>query len=143
MIALLARWKTFAAAGLGLVLAALFGLWRIEASRAARFEQQAQAARTADRTDQARAAASQVAEAVVDQGAGRDARALNLHEENSHAIQTAPGFGQGLDPELNAAGRRSLCQYDEYAGSAECLQLRGADPGRRPQTGGAGGPAAP
>jgi hypothetical protein len=143
MIALLARWKIFAGAGLGLLLAALFALWRIEAARAGRFEQQAQAAQAADRTDQARASASQVAETVVGRGAARDARALSLHEENSHAIQTTPGFDQGLDPQLNDAGRRGLCNFTEYYASQECIQLRGADSGQRPQAGVADGPAAP
>lgn len=143
MIALLTHWKALGLAGLGLVLAAALTLWRLEAGRAGRLEQQVLAAQTAGKADQAKAMASQAAETVVDQGASRDIRALNLHMENSHAIETAPGYGQGLDPQLNAAGRRGLCGFQAYAEDPACIQLRGVDSGQRPQAGGADAAAAP
>jgi hypothetical protein len=141
MIALLGQWKTIGLGALCLMLATLFALWRIEAGRARALEQQATAARTADRLDQAKAAAGQDAARVIGAGAGRDQHALTLHMENSHALEGAPGYGQSLDPELNAAGRRGLCGFAAYASDPACVQLRGADPAGRPQAGGADGPA--
>jgi hypothetical protein len=143
MIALLSQWKTLGLGALCLLVAALFALWRIEAGHAHKLAQQADAARAADSMDQAKAAASQTAASVVDAGADRDQHTLNLHEENSHAIEAAPGYGQSLDPDLNAAGRRGLCGFAAYADDPDCVQLRGADPGGRPQAGGADGPPAP
>ena len=144
MIALLlGHWKTAVLAALGASMALLLALWRIEAGHARRLEQAAVAAQAADRQDQAKAAASQAAESTIDRGAARDAQALTLHTENTHAIGGAAGSGQGLDPDLNAAGRRGLCGFASYAEDPACVQLRGADPGGRPQAGGADGPAAP
>ena len=144
MIALLlSRWRTVAVGALCAGLAGLALLWRIEADRVRGLEQQVQAAKTAGRIDQAQAAAAGDAETVTDSGAGRDAQTLAQHEDNSHAIQTAPGAAQSLDPGLNAAGRRGLCAYEAYRDAPECLQLRGPDPGQRPAAGGADGPAAP
>lgn len=144
MIALLlSQWR---AAGLAALCAALAGvalLWRLEANHAGNLEQQRQAAKAADRVDQAKAAAAGDAAITVAAGAARDARTQTLHEENSHAIQSAPGAGQSLDPGLNAAGRRGLCAYRAYADDPACIQLRGPDSGQRPTAGGAGAPAAP
>lgn len=142
MIALLSPWKSLGLGALCLLLAALFALWRLEAGHARRLSEQVLAARAADGMDQAKAAASQNAAAVVGQGADRDGRTLNLHTENSHAIETARGADQSLDPDLNAAGRRGLCGFDAYAADPACVQLRSADPGRRPQAGAADGAAA-
>jgi hypothetical protein len=144
MIALLlSQWKTAGLVALLALLALLLALWRIEAGHARKLAQQAAAAQAADRQDQAKAAASQAAEATVDRGADRDTHTLTLHTENTHAIEAAAGFGQGLDPGLNAAGRRGLCGFAAYQADPACVQLRGPDPGGRPQAGGADGPAAP
>ena len=144
MIALLlSHWRTAGLAALCAALAGLALLWRIEADRARGLEQQLQAAKAAGQVDQAKAAAAGDAETTVAAGADRDARALAQHAENSHAIQTAPGADQGLDPGLNAAGRRGLCAYRAYRNDPACVQLRGPDPGQRPPAGGAGGPAVP
>ena len=142
MIALLSQWKMLGIGALCLALAGLFAAWRLEAGHAQRLAQQAAAAQAADHMDQAKAAASQAATAVVAQGADRDAGTLNLHEENSHALETASGFAQSLDPELDAAGRRGLCGFAAYATDPACVQLRGPDPGQRPQAGGPNAPAA-
>ncbi|MEI9890918.1 MAG: hypothetical protein WDN45_10395 [Caulobacteraceae bacterium] len=143
MIALLSQWKTLSLGALCLLVAALFALWRMEAGHAQRLAQQTAEARAADGMDRAAAAASRAAATVIGQGADRDMRTLNQHVENSHAIQTARGSDQSLDPDLNAAGRRGLCGFDSFAADPACVQLRGLDPGQRPQAGGADGPAAP
>ena len=144
MIALLlSQWRTVALGALCAALAGLALLWRLEAAHVRDLQQQVQAAKTAGRLDQAEAAATGAAETVVDAGAGRDAQTLAQHEDNSHAIQSAPGAAQSLDPGLNAAGRRGLCAYQAYADAPDCLQLRGPDPGQRPAAGGADRPAAP
>lgn len=142
MIALLGQWKTLGLGALCLLVATLFALWRIEAGHARTLAQQVAAARAADAMDRTKAGASQAAVGVVEAGASRDQRTLNLHMENSHAIEAAPGSGQSLDPDLNAAGRRGLCGFAAYASDPACVQLRGADPAGRPQAGGADGPAA-
>jgi hypothetical protein len=144
MIALLlSQWRTVALGALCAALAGLALLWRIEADRVHSLRQQAQAAKTAGRLDQAQAMAAGDAETVVGAAAGRDADTQAQHEDNSHAIQTAPGAAQSLDPGVNAAGRRGLCAYQAYRDAPDCLQLRGPDPGQRPAAGGADGPAAP
>jgi hypothetical protein len=143
MIALLSQWKALSLGALCLLAAALFALWRIEAGHARRLAQQTLDARAAAAMGQAAATASRTAATVVGRGAERDLRTLNQHEEDSHAIQTARGYDQRLDPDLDAAGRRGLCGFDAYAEDPACVQLRGPDPGRRPQAGGADGPASP
>lgn len=140
---LLSQWKPLALAGLCAALASLFALWRIEARHAQHLALQVEAARAAEVMDQAQAAASRSAAGVASRGAGRDARTLDLHTENSHAIESARGFGQSLDPELNAAGRRGLCGFAAYASDPACVQLRGPDPRRGPHADVADAPAAP
>ena len=142
MIALLSQWKTLGLGALCLLLAALVALWRIETGRAQKLAQDAAAARTADRMDQAKAAAGQDAAQVIGAAADRDQHTLTLHMENSHALEAASGYGQSLDPDLNAAGRRGLCGFAAYAGDPACAQLRGPDPAGRPQARGRGGAAA-
>jgi hypothetical protein len=141
MIALLSQWRLVAAAGAGAVVLGLFALWRLEAGHARQLQAQVLAAQAAQQSAQAQASAAGDAEQVVAQGAARDQNTLAVHEENSHAIEAASGSGQSLDPDLNAAGRRGLCGFAAYAADPACVQLRGDDPGQRPQAGGADGPA--
>jgi hypothetical protein len=143
MIALLIQWKTMLAAGLAAAVLGLFALWRIEAGHARRLEGQVQAALAAQKGAESQAAAAGQAEAVVASGAQRDQRTITLHAENSHAIQTAEGSGQSVDPALNAAGRRGLCAYPSYAADPQCIQLLGADPAGRPSARGADAVAVP
>ena len=148
MIALLlSRWRTAGLAALCAVAAGLFLLWRFEAGRARALAGQVAAAQAAaqaaERVDQSMAAAAGEARAVASNGAARDARNLAQHGENRDAIQTAPGADQGLDPGLNAAGRRGLCAYQAYRGDPDCLQLRGPHPAGRPPADAPDGPAAP
>ena len=140
---LLSQWRSIGLAALCAALASMALLWRIEADRVRGLQQQVQAAQTADRVEQGKAVAAGEAETVTAQGAARDAHALAQHMENSHALQIAPGADQSLDPDLNAAGRRGLCAYEAYGDDPACVQLRGADSGQRPPTGGADGPAGP
>jgi hypothetical protein len=143
MIALLSQWRMIAVAGVGAVVLGLFGLWRLEAGHARRLQDQVAAAQAGQKSALAQATAAGHAEAVVAAGAQRDRRDEIQHQENSHAIASVSGSGQSLDPDLNAAGRRGLCGYDAYVGDPACVQLRGPDPGQRPQTGGADVAAAP
>lgn len=140
---LLSQWRLCAWAGLAAVVAVLAGLWRLEAGRAAHFQSALQAAQAAQANAQAQASATTAAGAVVAAGAARDAATRDTHTENEHAIQSAPGSGQGLDPALNDAGRRGLCGYRAYAADPGCVQLRGAGPGQRPNPGAADASARP
>jgi hypothetical protein len=101
----LTQWRLFAWAGLAAALAALAGLWRMEADKAAHLQTALAAAQAAQASAQAQAAAANAAGATVAAGAARDEATRDTHTENEHAIQSAPGSGQGLDPALNDAGR--------------------------------------
>ena len=143
MIALLTQWKWLAAGGGAAAMLGLVALWRLEAGHAARLQSELQTAQAAQAGAAVDAAATSDAEAVIAGGAVRDQQTLAIHAENSHALTAASGSGQSLDPDLNAAGRRGLCGYAAYAADPACVQLRGTDPGQRPQAGGADSPAAP
>mgnify|MGYP001547927431 CR=1 FL=1 len=135
------RWLSWA--GVGAAIAVLAGLWRMEAGRAGRLQEALQQAQAAQASARAQAASAKAAGAVLSAGAARDAATGAVHTENEHAIQSALGSGQGLDRALNDAGRRGLCQFRAYWADPACVQLRGDDPGRRPNPGGADAPAAP
>jgi hypothetical protein len=139
---LLAQWRLYAWAGLAAVIAVLAGLWRLEAGRAAHLQSALQAAQAAQANAQAQAAAATAAGQTVAAGAVRDAATRDTHTENEHAIQSAPGSGQGLDAALNDAGRRGLCNFRAYQSDPTCVQLRGPGAGGRPDAGGAD-PSAP
>lgn len=139
---LLAHWRLAAWAGLAAALAGALGLWRMEAGRVAHLQTALAAAQGAQAMAQAHAAAATAAGAVVAAGAQRDAQTQALHTENEHAIQAAPGAGQGLDPDLNAAGRRGLCAYRSYRDTGPCLQLLGPDPSGGADADGSDAPAA-
>jgi hypothetical protein len=126
MMALIAQWRIAAGGCAAAAALALLALWRLEAAHARRLQDQVQAAQAAQRDAQAQAAASGEAASVVAEGAQRDRRAIVIHSENSHAIQTAPGSGETLDPAVNNAGRRGLCSYASYAADPQCFQLSGA-----------------
>lgn len=140
---LLTPWRWMAWAGVGAAIAVLAGLWRLEAGRAANFQAALQQAQAAQSLAQAQAASARAAGAVLFAGAARDAATGAVHTENEYAIQSAPGSGQGLDRALNDAGRRGLCQFRAYWADPACVQLRGVDPGRRPNPNRADAPAAP
>jgi hypothetical protein len=135
MIALISQWKVWAAAGSAALLVSLFALWRLEAGHAQSLQAQLQQAQAAAKQAQAQSAAAADAETVIANGAVRDQHTVTVHSENSHAIQSAEGASQALDPGLNAAGRRGLCAYDSYAADPACVQLRGHDSGPGPPTG--------
>ena len=139
---LISSWRLYVWGGLAVVIAVLAGLWRIEAGRAAHLQSALQTAQAAQASAQAQAVAATAAGATVAAGAERDAATRDIHTENEHAIQSAPGSGQGLDPALNDAGRRGLCSFRAYQSDPACVQLRGADSGGRPDPGGAD-PSAP
>lgn len=48
-----------------------------------------------------------------------------LSRETADVIRSTPGADQRLDPRLNDAGRKRLCERAAYRGSAECVQLLG------------------
>ncbi|HUO23659.1 MAG TPA: hypothetical protein VMU59_14175 [Caulobacteraceae bacterium] len=125
---ILTHWRAAAMALLTSLLALALWLWRAEAGHAARLQAELEAAKGAAAMANADAKASQAAGTVIAAGAARDAAGEARHEENDHAIQTAPGSGQGLDPGLNSAGRRGLCLYGAYRGDPACVQLLGPDP---------------
>jgi hypothetical protein len=122
---------------LAAVITVLAGLWRLEAGRAAHLQSALQAAQAAQATAQAQAAAATAAGATVAAGAARDAATRDTHTENEHAIQSAPGSGQGLDSALNDAGRRGLCNFHAYQSDPFCVQLHGPGSGQRPDASGA------
>ena len=134
---LLTQWRLLAWAGLGAAISVLAGLWRLEAGRAAHLQSALHAAQAAQSSALAQAGAARAAGATVAAGAARDEATRDTHTENQHAIQSAPGSGQGLDPSLNDAGRRGLCAYRAYQSDPACLQLRGPGSGWRTDSGGA------
>lgn len=69
---------------------------------------------------------------TADRRAQRDQLSITLHEDNLHAIQSAPGAAAAVDPALNAAGRRGLCGYAAYSDDPGCAGLRGRDPAQLP-----------
>ncbi|HVY35272.1 MAG TPA: hypothetical protein VG960_12730 [Caulobacteraceae bacterium] len=140
---LLTQWRWMAWAGLGVTIAVLTSLWRLEAGRAAQFQAALLQAQAVQASALAQAASAKAAGAVLSAGAARDAATGAVHTENEHAIQSAPGSGQGLDRALNDAGRRGLCQFRSYWADPACVQLRGDDSGRRADAGGADAFAAP
>lgn len=80
--------------------------------------------------------AAQVAAAIIaDRGTQRDQLSITLHEDHAHALQSAPGATAQVDPALNAAGRRGLCEYAAYSADPGCAGLRGGDPAQLPQAG--------
>jgi hypothetical protein len=142
ILLLLAHWRTAAWAALAAAVVLAIGLWRLEAAHAARLQSQLAAAQSAQASAEAHAAAAVGAGATVAAAAQRDAHTVNQHTENANVIQSASGAAQGLDPALNAAGRRGLCAYRAYAAEPACVQLRGPGPGQRPDASPANAPAA-
>lgn len=138
----LAHWRLAILAGLAAAAALALGLWRAEIGHAARLQGQLDAARAGAASAQAQAAAGLQAAAVAAAGARRDAWVQDQHRENQDAIQSATGSDQSLDPQLNAAGRRGLCQFAVYRADPACISLLGSDPGQRPQSGDGDAPAA-
>jgi hypothetical protein len=138
---ILTHWRMAAWAGLAGALALALGLWRMEAARSAQLQTALTAARGEGAMAKAQAQATSDASAVVQAGAARDQQTQTQHVENDHAIQAAPGSGQGLDPGLNDAGRRGLCAYRAYRDTAPCVQLLGPDSGQRPDGGASDAPA--
>jgi hypothetical protein len=138
---ILAHWRLAAWGGLAAALAVALGLWRMEAGRAERLQASLAAAQAAAAASQAHAAAATDAASTVAAGAQRDAATQSLHQENEHALQAAPGSGQGLDPALNDAGRRGLCAYRAYSADPACVQLLGPGSGQRPDAGASDPPA--
>lgn len=96
-------------------------------------EQQAGAATVAAGQAQAQTNAIQVQVA----GEARDHVDLTLHEDNSRAIQAAPGADMALDSRLNDVGRRRVCQHPAYRDDPGCAGLLGGDPAQLPDAGGA------
>jgi hypothetical protein len=74
---------------------------------------------------QARAKATAEAGAVVDRAHDFQSGSEALSRENADAFRQAPGADQRLDPRLNDAGRRGLCQRASLRRTAECVQLLG------------------
>ncbi len=125
-----ARLAAFAGAAIAAIAAALFIAWLLGApGREAQIRADAQlaAGRAAAAIDsgQAAAAINDAAHAAATDNTAKG-------QEAAHAIQTAPGADQRLDPALNHTGRRGLCNSPSYARSPACAvqQPRGPQPAR-------------
>jgi len=92
-------------------------------------------------TASGQAAATQGAAAIAAAGAQRAATDTQIHQDNTHAIQAAPGASAPLDPRLNAVGVAGLCKYAAYSGDPRCAGLQQGHPAQLQKAG--GGNAAP
>jgi type VI protein secretion system component VasK len=110
------------AAALALILLTLW--WLVIGGpahdRRAAVKANAQATYARSRTDAAADAAG-----VVDQVHAAALQSADLTRKNADDIHAAPGADQRLDPALNDAGRRGMCQRPSYRRTAECVQLLG------------------
>lgn len=69
-------------------------------------------------------------------GEARDRVDLEVHEQNAQVIAAAPGAAIRLDPGVNLAGLRSLCQHRAaYGADPRCAGLLGGDPAQLPGAG--------
>lgn len=73
-----------------------------------------------------RAASGAEATETIAQAADRDAAGDKLTQETAHAILSAPGADQRLDPSVERALRDGLCRRAVYRGRPECVQQPGA-----------------
>lgn len=89
------------------------------------------------------AQAAQQAQQIVVAGEARDHVDLTIHQENAHAIASAPGADAPLDPGMVAAVNRGLCRYQTLATDPRCHELRQPDPAELPSTGSGTGAAQP
>lgn len=89
-------------------------------------------------TNAAQSTVAQAAQATVAEGVHRDAITVTLHEDHANAITAAPGADAPINPDLNDAGRRGLCDYAAYADDPSCARLLDAHPAQLP---GAGAPS--
>lgn len=69
------------------------------------------------------AAAAKAAVAVVAAQNTRDAVSDQTTKDNSDAITKAAGSTTRVDPNVDLAGRLSLCRRKAYSGSAQCRAL--------------------
>jgi hypothetical protein len=88
---------------------------------------------------QAQAQAQQGAGIIVDRGRAKADVTVHIQQENEHALLSAPGAQQSVDPQLYGHFIDGLCRYPEYAGDSRCIALRPADPAKPANA----GPASP
>jgi Tfp pilus assembly protein PilW len=83
-----------------------------------------QAAQERVEEGQANAASNSAADAIgTVAGAGdREAASEDLTRSNTRDIMNADGAKDPINPGLNAAGRRALCQREAYKNRPECRQ---------------------
>lgn len=123
------NWPRIAGA-LAVVLSALavvFGAWWLltEPGRARQRAAQAEASAADARAGQASA---RDAITVTEAAHAADDRSAALTQENTRAIQAAPGADAPLPPAVAAAGRRALCLRVAAAGDPRCRELLDARP---------------
>jgi hypothetical protein len=125
----------------GLIVAAVLAFlgylwWSDHSAKTLAVKEQAVAGAAQVNAAQAQAATNAIQIQVA--GEARDHLDIEVHQSNAQAIAAAPGASAPIDPALNAAGRRGLCQHPAYAADPFCLGLRGADPAVVPPAGAAG-----
>lgn len=91
-------------------------------------------ARVGQALGEARTKSAADATNIVAEGADRDQATDAITRENAHAIDSAPGANQAVDPAAHRAGLVSLCKRAAYRGSAQCLQLTGPEELQDPRT---------
>jgi Flp pilus assembly protein TadG len=132
------RWLAVGAGVLALVgfVWADHAYWKHQAEAMA---QKAASERASATVAQNQTQAQQAAGAIVDQAHTKADVTVHIQQENAREILDSPGASAALDPALNAAGRRSLCNFAVYLADPGCAGLPGAGPGQ-PSGAGSSGP---
>lgn len=74
------------------------------------------------------------AQKIVVSGEARNHLDIQVHQDNAHAIQAAPGANQLLDPDFVNAINRGLCHYASDASDPGCAGLHSGDTAELPAT---------
>jgi type II secretory pathway pseudopilin PulG len=130
-LALLWKFRTWIGAGL-VVLAAvgLWGAWVHRGHELSAARQAANVAKAQTTVAQNQNAAQQQASNIVDHGRAKADVTVHIQQENEHALLSAPGAQQSVDPQLYGRFIDGLCRYPQYAGDSRCFALRPADPAK-------------